>query len=48
MSVRTNTAAIGVLRGYAARVRNGETVPHPRHWAVLWNLQGAIPLGAHD
>jgi CRISPR-associated endonuclease Cas1 len=33
--VRTIAAAMAVSQGYAARVRKGETVPHPRHWPVL-------------
>jgi CRISPR-associated endonuclease Cas1 len=35
VSVRAIAAALGVSHGYAARVRKGETVPHPRHWSAL-------------
>jgi hypothetical protein len=27
--------ALGDSQGYAARLSKGETVPHPRHWAIL-------------
>jgi len=37
-SVRAIAATMGVSYGYAAQVRKGETVPHPRHWAALQNL----------
>jgi CRISPR-associated endonuclease Cas1 len=35
MSVRAIASTLGVSQGYAARVRKGETVPHPRHWVRL-------------
>jgi hypothetical protein len=41
-SVRAIALAMGVSQGYAARLRKGETVPHPRHWAALSGLAGEV------
>ena len=38
VSVRMIAAAMDVSLGYAARVRKGETVPHPHHWDSLARL----------
>jgi CRISPR-associated endonuclease Cas1 len=35
LSARAIAAVLGLSQGYAARVRKGEIVPHPRHWPPL-------------
>jgi hypothetical protein len=42
--VRAIAAAMGVSQGYAARVRKGEAVPHPRHWSTLTDVR----IGANE
>jgi predicted transcriptional regulator len=31
----------GLSKGYCARIRKGEVVPHPRHWEALQELAAA-------
>jgi len=42
------SAAIGVSEPYAADIRAGERVPHPRHWQTLAQLVGAAPKCAEQ
>ncbi len=35
--------AIGVSKPYAAQVRTGRYIPHPRHWQKLAELVGVLP-----
>jgi hypothetical protein len=47
ISVRTIAEAMGVSQGYAARVRRGEVMPHPRHWQPLARIGlGYAPEGS--
>jgi hypothetical protein len=39
MPARAIATALGVSQGYAARVRTGERVPHPRHWSTLADVR---------
>jgi hypothetical protein len=39
ISVRELAVLMGVSRGYAAQVKHGKRVPHPRHWGTLSELQ---------
>jgi CRISPR-associated protein Cas1 len=49
VSVSRIASASGLSRTYAADVRRGRYVPHPRHWPVLADLAGVAcpPLPAH-
>jgi hypothetical protein len=38
VTVKTIRAAIDVSHPYAAMIRKGERIPHPRHWMALANL----------
>jgi CRISPR-associated endonuclease Cas1 len=35
--------ALGVSKSYAANIRIGKQLPHPRHWQVLARLAGIVP-----
>jgi hypothetical protein len=37
-------AATGLSRNFAATIRSGKHVPHPRHWNVLRALLDSAPL----
>jgi len=44
----SRTTSIGVSEPYAADIRAGERVPHPRHWQTLAQLVGAAPKCAEQ
>jgi CRISPR-associated endonuclease Cas1 len=38
VAVQTIVSALAVSNPYAANIRSGKTIPHPRHWLALANL----------
>jgi hypothetical protein len=38
LKLKTIMAATGLTKGACSRIRTGEVVPHPRHWAALGML----------
>ena len=45
--IKVISTALGVCASYAAQIRSGKLLPHPRHWQALANLV-QVSKGAAD